>query len=75
MKSIEISNELYDRVIEQSKHGMPFEPIVWEILKERDQYKKLCKDMMGTMVGAAFRIPQQEIERMMREIDQRMGDI
>jgi predicted CopG family antitoxin len=75
MKTVEISDETYNRIMKDNQ-GAPFEAMIWKLIRENDAADKAIHDIMGTMLAAATSKDSDEFKKrrqQMTEIDKEIA--
>jgi len=75
MKTVEVSNEAFDRIMKNS-NGASFDAMLWMMIRDYDQSMKMGKDMIGTMLAAVTSKGKDDFNRKMSrmKIDTREDD-
>jgi hypothetical protein len=61
MKSVEVSDEAWDRIMRDSR-GASFDAMLWIMIKDYEASKKMGSDMMGALLAAATSNTKEEFK-------------
>jgi hypothetical protein len=61
MKSVEVSDEAWDRIMRDSR-GASFDAMLWIMIKDYEASKKMGSDMMGALLAAATSNSKEEFK-------------
>jgi hypothetical protein len=61
MKTVEVSDEAWDRMMRDSK-GASFDAMLWIMIRDYEASKKMGSDMMGALLAAATSNTKEEFK-------------
>lgn len=64
MKTVDVSDEAYDRIMRDSK-GAPFDAMLWMMIRDYESSKKVSGEMMGTLLASVISKDKDEFKKNM----------
>jgi hypothetical protein len=61
MKSVEVSDEAWDRIMRDSR-GASFDAMLWIMIKDYEASKKMGNEMLGALLAAATSNSKEEFK-------------
>lgn len=73
MKTVEISDEAWDRIMRDSK-GASFDAMLWMMIRDFEESKKMNREIMGAMLAIATSSSKEDFKQRLKEMNIGKGE-
>jgi predicted CopG family antitoxin len=67
MKTVDVSDEAYERIMRDSR-GASFDAMIWIMIRDYESSKKMGNDMMGALLAAATSNTKEEFKEKLERL-------